>query len=216
MINICKLIVVFIGILIVLSLLSEKKTKKNNNNYYQIIKELPKYYFIEGTNYSGSSVKNKIFVKNNKKLKLKNPLLIPNNEKKNKNISPDILYPNYINSSINNLKNNKFIVKDEKLKILKNNLNTDKLILPNKNLTSKKRFVKMTNDNEKYDNINKILKKNNSKKIEIKNNNKALENNSNKDKTKIKPISSYSHLQKVTPNSPIHHHNVCSHMKYKF
>ena len=41
-------------------------------------------------------------------------------------------------------------------------------------------------------------------------------NTNTKKNKKIKPISSYTHLQKVNQNSPIHHHNACSHMKYKF
>ena len=65
----------------------------------------------------------------------------------------------------------------------------------------------MIKDDEKYNETN------NQEKINEKINKKFV---NNKDKLKIKPISSYSHLQKATPNSPIHHHNACSHMKYKF
>jgi hypothetical protein len=208
--DICKFIIVFFGILTTLSILTEAKKNKLNpkksnivNKNTIIINELPKHFIINSNNFSGSSVKNKIFIKHDKNQILKKQIEVVNENKKN-NFYKDILFPEKVNISENKLNDNNLIDKDSKNN--KNKLNNQKITLPNKNGMTKKRVVKMITNDEKYNETN------NQEKINEKINKKSVSNNDKK----IKPLSSYSHLQKVTPNSPIHHHNACSHMKYRF
>ena len=86
--ELCKFIVVFIGILTALSILSTKNKK-------EIINEKPRYYLSEGKKISGSTMIKKKFIKNN-------------NYKKNDNVKPENDIPDEINKkdTYKNISNN--------------------------------------------------------------------------------------------------------------
>ena len=94
--DLCKFIVVFLGIITALSILTEKKKIKINNNKSQI----PKYYLTKGKNIKGSSIVKKKFIKN---LIKKN-----SNNKSSNQVKPENDVPFLINkkSTYKNISNN--------------------------------------------------------------------------------------------------------------